>query len=345
MTRVAGRVLKPHGGLHAFDQSTYTGRMRQANWVFAFLLAAVVALAGCKSSGNSCGCGDDYVVNADIWGAPEGDLFIAGYRGMTTGFVKRFENGTWTTIYEGGHSLTSLWGTSSEDFFVLDVAYPVVQHYSHGAWQSWYLGGSLDGGPGIREAWALWGTADDDLFVAGSDGVILHFDGISWQSMSTPTTARLSGLWGSAHDNIIAVGQQGTILHFDGTAWSIVPSPTTASLNAVWGASADNVFIVGEIELEISHVILHFDGVTASIMHQGEKGLLGINGTGPDRVYAVGAKRNGDGVSGGVFRFDGIRWTEVSVGVSQFLWDVWVNPDGSYIAVGPDDTIINRSGK
>jgi len=27
------------------------------------------------------------------------------------------------------------------------------------------------------------------------------------------------------------------------------------------------------------------------------------------------------------------------------LWDVWANPDGSYIAVGPDDTIINRSGK
>jgi hypothetical protein len=163
--------------------------------------------------------------------------------------------------------------------------------------------------------------------------------------MGTPTTARLSGLWGSAHDNIIAVGQQGTILHFDGTAWSVVPSPTTASLNAVWGASADNVFIVGEIELEVSHVILHFDGATVSTMHQGEKALLGIHGSGPDRVYAVGAKRNGDSVSGGVFRFDGIGWAEVSVGVSQFLWDVWVNPDGSYIAVGPGDTVINRSGK
>jgi hypothetical protein len=185
----------------------------------------------------------------------------------------------------------------------------------------------------------------DDLFVAASGGVILHFDGLSWQTMSTPTSARLSGLWGSGHDNIIAVGDQGTILRFDGTAWSIVPSPTTASLNAVWGASANDVFIVGETTLEKSHVILHFDGTTVTVMHQGDKALLGLHGTDHNRVYAVGAKRNDSSVSGGIFRFDGVRWSEAPVGVSEFLWDVWVNPDGSIITVGPDDIIITRSGK
>lgn len=311
--------------------------------VAALVLGVVASLAcGCSHRSTSC-CGDDWIVNADIWGAPEGDLFIAGYRGMETGLVKHFENGAWKTIFEGGHALSSLWGTSASDFFALDVsAIPVVWHYQGGTWSSSTLGGSFDSGPGHGQARALWGTANDDLFVAGADGLIMHFDGTSWQPMSTPTTARLSGLWGTAHDNIIAVGQQGTILHFDGTAWSLVPSPTTASLNAVWGSSADNVFIVGETELEVSHTILHFDGTTVGIMHEGDMALLGIHGTGPDRVYAVGAKRSGDGISGGVFRFDGVGWNKVSVGVSQFLWDVWVGSDGGYTIVGPDDTVVSR---
>ena len=306
------------------------------------LLAAVLS-AGCRSLlGENCdSCGDNWVVNVDIWASPEGDMFIAGYRGHQ-GLLRRFDNGAWVPVYEGGSSLRSMWGTSSQDFFVLDLNTTLL-HYNHGAWEMWVLNG-LDAGPAIGQAWTLWGSANHDLFVAGLGGTILHFDGTAWAPMSTPTTARLNALWGSAHDNIIAVGDQGTILHFDGVAWSLLPSPITADLNAVWGAAADDVFIVGEVTSEISHAILHFDGRTVTTMHEGDKALLGIHGTGPDRVYAVGAKRNSSSVTGGAFRFDGVTWKEQPVGVGQFLWDVWVNPDGSYIVVGPDDTIVKRTG-
>ncbi len=314
--------------------------------LFALLpIVAAAASSGCHSSdsGDCDPCGDNYVVNADIWASPEGDMFIAGYRGMQQGLLRRFDNGAWVPIYEGGHSLQSMWGTSSQDFFVLDLDATVL-HYDHGTWETWALS-SPDGGAPVGQAWALWGSANDDLFVAGWGGAILHFDGTAWAPMTTPTTARLKSLWGSAHDNVIAVGDQGTILHFDGAAWSLVPSPTTAQLNAVWGAAADNVFIVGETTLESAHVILHYDGHAVTTMHEGDKALLGIHGTGPDRVYAVGARRNESSVTGGAFRFDGTSWIEQSVGVGQFLWDVWVNPDGSYVVVGPDDTIVKRIGK
>jgi len=302
---------------------------------------AAVASAGCGAGSSTCGCGEDYVVNADIWASPDGDLFIAGYRGQQ-GLLRRFDGGTWISLYEGSHSLNTMWGTSSQDFFVLDI-YATVLHYDHGSWQTWDLGGR-DGGAGMSQTWAMWGSANDDLFVAGWDGSILHFDGTVWAPMASPTTARLNGLWGSAHDNVIAVGDQGTILRFDGAVWSLVPSNSTAQLNAVWGAAPDNVFIAGEVTPEKSHVILHFDGRAVSTMHEGDKTLLGIHGTGPDRVYAVGARRNDSSVTGGAFRFDGTAWSEQPVGVGQFLWDVWVNPDGSYIVVGPEDTIVKRTG-
>jgi len=318
---------------------------RAMRWLAAFLVVAAVSWTSCHSSnGSDCDpCGDDWVVNADIWGAPEGDLFVAGYRGHQ-GLLRRFDGSAWIPIYEGAVSFRSMWGTSAQDFYVLDLTAALL-HFSSGGWEVTALAGGIDAGVPIAYAEALWGTDDDDLFVAGGGGMILHFDGVTWQPMPTPTTAALKGLWGSAHDDVLAVGDLGTILRFDGMAWSLIPSPTTADLTAVWGASADNVFIAGVVTSEVSHVILHFDGSNVTVMHEGDKALLGLHGAGPDCVYAVGAKRGSGGVSDGVFRFDGTRWHEGSAGVSQFLWDVWANPDGSYIAVGPDDTIARRSGR
>ncbi len=306
-------------------------------------LIAGATWAGCGSSvkGNCDPCGDNYVVNADIWGSPDGQMFIAGYRGFQ-GLLRRFDQGTWVPIYEGGGALMSMWGTSSEDFFLVDVQATVL-HYDHGTWQTWALNSGADGGLTIGQAFALWGTANDDVFVAGAGGAILHFDGVAWLPMSTPTRARIKGLWGSSHDNVIAVGDEGTILRFNSGHWYLLPSPTTAQLNAVWGAAADNVLIVGEVIPEVSHVILRFDGQAVSVVHEGDKALLGIPGSAADRSYAVGARRNDSSISGGVFRYDGATWTEQSVHVGQFLWDVWVDPDGSYTLVGPEDTIVNMT--
>jgi hypothetical protein len=308
-------------------------------------VAAQISAAGCDTiGGEGCDpCGDNFVVNADIWGSPDGELFIAGYRGQN-GLVRRLEMGNWVTLYQGGYPLANIWGQSSQDFFVSGgFNGTTVQRCLGGEWQAWDLGESFrESEPNGGQGRALWGVASDDVFLAGSLGIILHFDGTSWQPMSSPTQARLTALWGTAHDNVLAVGEQGTVLRYDGTAWSILPTPTQANLRAVWGSSPDNVFIVGEVMSEVSHVILRFDGTSVTTVHEGETALLGIHGASADRVYAVGAKRTGDSISAGVFRFDGTSWSEQSIGVHEFLWDVWVNPDGSYTAVGPDDTIFQQ---
>jgi hypothetical protein len=304
---------------------------------------AAAAGAGCRAMGSGpCdSCGDNDVVNLDVWAAPEGDLFVAGYR-AGQGLLRRFANGAWVPFYQGGFVLTSTWGTSAQDFFVLDM-YDAMLHYRHGSWETWTFA-LPDAGPAIGQAWALWGTANDDLFVAGLSGIILHFDGVAWQPMTSPTTNGLKGMWGTTHDNVIAVGAQGTIVRYDGAAWSLVPSPTTAELNAVWGSSATDVFIVGDTAPGIAHVILHFDGNAVTVMHEGESGLRGIHGTGPDRVFAVGGTRGVDRDSGSVLRFDGATWRAQPVAVDQRLWDVWVNPDGSAILVGPGNTIVELPG-
>jgi hypothetical protein len=288
-------------------------------------------------------CGESYVVHADIWGSPEGDLLIAGYQGLSQGFVKRLENGTWVTLYEGSGPLTQIWGTSSEDFFVSGGGRATVGHYRAGSWEWLDLSDRLRlPGIGNGQLRALWGTATDDVFLAGSLGVILHFDGITWTPMPSPTQVMLRALWGTAPNHVLAIGEQGTLLRYDGTTWSSVPTHTQANLNALWGSSSDHVFIVGEVTSEVSHIILHFDGTNVTTMHEGQKTLLGIHGSGPEQVYAVGAERTSDRINAGVFRFDGTRWNEEPINVQQFLWDVWVKPNGSYTAVGPNGTLVQR---
>jgi hypothetical protein len=48
----------------------------------------------------------------------------------------------------------------------------------------------------------------------GNNGVIYHYDGISWNSMSSGTNQRIEHVWGSCDGNAFAVGFSGTILHY-----------------------------------------------------------------------------------------------------------------------------------
>jgi hypothetical protein len=154
----------------------------------------------------------------------------------------------------------------------------------------------------------------------------------------------LHDVWGVSADSVFAVGEGGAIVHFDGRAWSSLESPIAANLSAVWGSSAEDVFIVGETEPEQAHAILHYDGVSVTVVEQGDRALLGVHGTAADHVVAVGGKRVGSRVEAAILKFDGSEWSDVPTGIDTFLWDVWVDADGSgYTVVGPEDTLQHLS--
>ena len=69
----------------------------------------------------------------------------------------------------------------------------------------------------------IYGFADNDIFTIGDRGVILHYDGKSWTRQESHTNWRLNGIWGSSRNNIYVVGDYGTILHYNGTEWKIQP--------------------------------------------------------------------------------------------------------------------------
>ena len=64
-----------------------------------------------------------------------------------------------------------------------------------------------------------------------------------WTPMSSGTSLGLLGVWGTAPDDIFAVGRQGVVLHFDGETWTqMASSGTSEYLQDVWGSSSNDVY-------------------------------------------------------------------------------------------------------
>ena len=53
-----------------------------------------------------------------------------------------------------------------------------------------------------------------------------------------------SDLWGSAPDNVWLLGSGGAILHYDGASWTeILEPPTADALYSIWGTAATPIHV------------------------------------------------------------------------------------------------------
>ncbi len=179
----------------------------------------------------------------------------------------------------------------------------------------------------------IWGDSDSDVFAVGYIGIILHYDGSGWTPMESITENALSRIWGHSSSDVFVVGNNGTILHYDGIAWSPMTSGTTSPLNGVWGYSGSDVFAVGN-----SGIILHYDGSSWAPMTSGTTNtLVDVWGSLGSDVFAVGR-------SGTILHYDGIGWNPMTSGTLQHLYGVWGSSSSDVYAVGESGTIVHYDG-
>ena len=191
----------------------------------------------------------------------------------------------------------------------------------------------------------VWGSSATDVFAVGENGMILHYDGIEWIKMKSPTTEHLYGVWGSSSSNVYAVGESGTILYYNGFTWSAdIESGTTEGLRAIWGVGSSDIYSVGD-----SGTILNYDGMSWSEMESNSAAwLLGIWGTSESSIYAVGGFYDGvggwfspDSWDGGVIlHYDGTVWSEVKTDIDNRLFSIWGSSENDIYTVGAGATIL-----
>src|SRR5262245_32335628 len=103
-------------------------------------------------------------------------------------------------------SLLSVWGTSSSDIYVVggDANQgdgPEVRHFDGTSWTRLMTGEAGD-------LWWVHGFAGGPVYMGGSGGMILRYEGGTFTRMSTPGTETIFGIWGASAGDVWAVGGQ-----------------------------------------------------------------------------------------------------------------------------------------
>lgn len=198
--------------------------------------------------------------------------------------------------------------------------------------------------PGIDVPLLNWvhGTSATDVFFAGEDGTILHFDGSTWRLHETPVSAAVWGVWAVAPDDVWAVGGDVSsedppfVIHYDGESWTRVAlppiqRPRVRALFKVWGSGPRDIYAVGQ-----NGLILHYDGEEFREIPVGvSQDLIGIWGTGADDITVVGGRSNAE-----IVHFDGERWTRKPPSRWPGLNGVWARRRDVAHLVGINGTVL-----
>lgn len=154
--------------------------------------------------------------------------------------------------------------------------------------------------PGV-DVRAVWGSSPADVWVAGANTPMRHWDdsGSGWQSVPS-TLSTYNDLWGSGPKDVFAVAQAGGVERWDGSAWSRIVALGSAELHGVYGFSPSDVWFVGD-----SGTAVHWNGIggvaTATMV---ATRLSAVWGATPNDVWAAGA-------TGAMLRWTGTAWSRI----------------------------------
>lgn len=193
---------------------------------------------------------------------------------------------------------------------------------------------------------AVWGTGENDIFVAGTGGTLLHFDGNSWRKMESGTENTLYAVSGTSRTDIFAVGEKGTLLHYDGGQWRRMLSGTEQNLSCIRAFSEKDVFAAGN-----NGKILHFDGNNWIETPSGTPAdVKGFWGNSASHLFAVGSLTHpaayGGYQTGVILHFDGNRWETMPVPESiPGLTGIWGPDENNLYAFTLEGAILHYDGQ
>jgi hypothetical protein len=277
-----------------------------------------------------------------VSGVSQNKVFAASYTK-----VFEFNGATWDTL---GTISGSYGMDAAPDGSLFVSEYDSVSIWDGAVWTKTSIPGSC---PSALLAFAK----DSALVVQRCPFQVLRWDGASWTPQLSPSFA-ISGLAGTSETDVYAAGREGHVIHFDGVSWDELPSIGNYDLNAV-ALSGPNVVVAGEAMKIASWngtdwTVLHqpvprrvttgvfAESTTHLMMDDGSTVFERSNGLWTERpipnayANAFGGSSLSDlfaGTARGIFHFDGTSWSLVdSVAVDQ--WALWRSPNGSMYTVG-----------
>ena len=225
-------------------------------------------------------------------------------------------------------TVQALWGQGSVLFAAGSGA---MFRFDGASWQA------VPAGDNTINVLGLWGSAPDDVYGVGGNGIILHYDGNALTPMASGTSLNLRGVWGASKSAIFAAGGN-AVLRYDGTQWNTLEvGPIDHSYYAVWGSSASDVYVVGRDDNAKKALVRHYDGAQWSDTTIDEDAVLtGVSGNSATDINAVGS-------AGFAVHFDGATWTKVNTAVPWTLTAIACGAPQGCFAVSSSAVVLQRA--
>jgi len=256
--------------------------------------------------------------------------------------VVRLSTDEWSSLtLAGAHRLAALWLDPSGQLWAAGQG-AVVRWDRESPPELTEVKGALS---------ALWGSSATDVWAAGADGSLTHFDGRDWVPAiegGGEGTSPLFALWGSGPADVWAAGE--AILRWDGKAWNPLPSPSSLWIRGVWGSGPQDVWLVAGAApfAEVGGgEILHWDGKALGSALKTHEPLQAVWGSSARDGWAVGASpARADAPARSVLRhFDGAGWSESATFDGVELLALWGAGPGDVWGAGPGGQVMRFDGR
>lgn len=185
----------------------------------------------------------------DLDRAPDSGLLAAGQLGE----IHHFDGSTWRKAFDLHMDVTilSLWSDGGDGIFAAGDEGLVLQRQERdGDWLRMPSGTT-------SALYGLWGKDAAHLLAVGDFGLVMRWNGKTWDAFNAGTEHFLFDVWGRGLDDIYVVGLSGTIGHFDGQRWTITPARARNDLLAVAGTDT-KVVAVGAAGAAMVHEGAHW---------------------------------------------------------------------------------------
>ncbi|MCB9593256.1 MAG: hypothetical protein H6719_11040 [Sandaracinaceae bacterium] len=172
------------------------------------------------------------------------------YMGGEGGAILRYQDGVFTPMTTPGtETVFGIWGASPDDLWAVGGASDAAGGF---AWRlegdAWVEEPTLPAEvPTMAAIWKVSGRATDDVWLVGSNGVSLHWDGSSLTPGATGVGSSLFTVSANAQ-RFAAVGglTNGILVEDDGDGWhNVTPDNTLPSLSGIVLGEGDEGFAVG----------------------------------------------------------------------------------------------------
>lgn len=204
-------------------------------------IAADDGLVATLTSGNwtvwTLGTGANLAVD----GTTFANLFVAGDNGL-----QRFDGSRWIVESEPPVAMNAVFA-HADGVFAAGNEGVVMARDAAGAWTELLTNRAAN-------FFAINGVGTSDLWVAGDQGVLLHWTGTAWTQVDSGTTDTLNALFVGSTASIVAVGNDGATVKFDGESWSPLVNETNQNLYAVNGMTSASAWAVGNGGLAMLYV-------------------------------------------------------------------------------------------